>query len=366
MPLARFPLVALLAFSPWASAQTQVTLSAVQDNTLYQNFSGALSNGMGRSFFAGRNADGLRRRALVEFDITGGVPAGSTILGVRLELECTAVPQVVTPAQQSLHRVLASWGEGVSIAGGPGGTGSGSRPDDATWRHRFFPDVEWSERGGDFDPAPLASQIIDQEGPVFFEGAGLTALVQEWLESPISNHGLMLKDDLELDQSARRYASRETSTPAWAPRLIIDFTGPEIGTLYCSPAVPNSTEAPGYLWASGSDVVADHQLRLNATSLPPESFGYLLASRTQAQVPMGMGSQGVWCLGGAVAAFRTQTQRTSSLGSLSVEPDLTAFPLAQGSVAVQAGETWNFQVWYRDANRQSTSNFTDAVTLTFQ
>ena len=34
--------------------------------------------------------------------------------------------------------------------------------------------------------------------------------------------------------------------------------------------------------------------------------------------------------------------------------------------AVQAGETWNFQAWFRDANPDSTSNFTDGVAGTFE
>lgn len=367
--LVRIPAAVLLvfpwSFAPQAAAQSQVTLPAVLDNTLYQSFNGLRSNAEGSSIFAGRNSTGLRRRAVLKFDVTGGVPAGSTILAVRLELECTRVPMVVTPTSQSLHRVLASWGEGTSFASGPGGIGSGSTPGDATWRHRFFPDVEWLERGGDFDRAALASTVIDQEGPVTFEGQPLIAVVQDWLEHPIVNHGLMVKDDEELVQSARRYASRETLTPAFAPRLVIDFAGPDFGATYCTPAVLNSTGAPGILWASGSRAIADNGLTLTATSLPLRSYGYLLASQTQDNVPMGLGSDGVWCLGGAVAGFRSQTQLTGDLGDFEVAPNLSSFPIGQGSVAVQVGETWNFQVWYRDANRDATSNFTDALTITF-
>jgi hypothetical protein len=35
-------------------------------------------------------------------------------------------------------------------------------------------------------------------------------------------------------------------------------------------------------------------------------------------------------------------------------------------VAVLAGETWNFQAWYRDLNPTTTSNFTNAVSIAFQ
>jgi hypothetical protein len=31
-----------------------------------------------------------------------------------------------------------------------------------------------------------------------------------------------------------------------------------------------------------------------------------------------------------------------------------------------AGETWNFELWYRDNNPGPTSNFSDGLTITFQ
>ena len=37
-----------------------------------------------------------------------------------------------------------------------------------------------------------------------------------------------------------------------------------------------------------------------------------------------------------------------------------------GTVGTMVGDTWNFQVWYRDAvGGSATSNFTDAVSVTF-
>ena len=35
------------------------------------------------------------------------------------------------------------------------------------------------------------------------------------------------------------------------------------------------------------------------------------------------------------------------------------------NAAVAAGETWHFQGWFRDADPTATSNFTDAVAITF-
>ncbi len=73
-----------------------------------------------------------------------------------------------------------------------------------------------------------------------------------------------------------------------------------IGTTYCDPAVANSTGNPGVLAASGSTIVALNGLRLSASSLPLNSFGFYLASLTQDNVPMAGGGTGTLCLGGNV------------------------------------------------------------------
>ena len=36
-----------------------------------------------------------------------------------------------------------------------------------------------------------------------------------------------------------------------------------------------------------------------------------------------------------------------------------------GTVAAMPGETWHFQAWHRDRNPLPTTNYTDAVSITF-
>ena len=67
----------------WAD---EVILNPVNDNTLYENDQGDLSNGVGVHLFVGTTNGGAIRRALIAFDITSGVPAGSIIAGVSLTL----------------------------------------------------------------------------------------------------------------------------------------------------------------------------------------------------------------------------------------------------------------------------------------
>ena len=53
-------------------------------------------------------------------------------------------------------------------------------------------------------------------------------------------------------------------------------------------------------------------------------------------------------------------------GSFFLGLDLNDTPQPGGSVAIVAGETWNFQAWFRDMNPGPTSNFTDGVSVLFQ
>ncbi len=47
--------------------------------------------------------------------------------------------------------------------------------------------------------------------------------------------------------------------------------------------------------------------------------------------------------------------------------DLTQIPTQSGNpMAIVAGQTFNFQCWYRDFVGSSTSNFSDAISITFQ
>jgi hypothetical protein len=142
-----------------------------------------------------------------------------------------------------------------------------------------------------------------------------------------------------------------------------------LGTSYCSPGVANSTGNPGVIRATGSLVVASNDVTLEASSLPLNSFGFFLTSRTQGMTNQPGGSQGVLCLGGSIGRYvgPGQIKNSGVTGAFSLGIDLAATPTPTGLVQVAAGETWNFQSWHRDAiGGVATSNFTDAVQLDFQ
>ena len=56
----------------------------------------------------------------------------------------------------------------------------------------------------------------------------------------------------------------------------------------------------------------------------------------------------------------------SSSGSVALPVNLSNLPQPNGPVAAQPGETWSFQLWYRDANPSVTSNVSWALQLDFE
>ncbi len=141
-----------------------------------------------------------------------------------------------------------------------------------------------------------------------------------------------------------------------------------VGTSYCSPAVGNSTGQPGVISALGSIVASDNDLWLWAHQLPPNQTGYFLGNSVPGSIAMPGDSQGVLCLGAGpdLGRFAAQAQNSGAPGVIGIPVDLGAVPVAAGMPRViVAGDTWHFQSWYRDQNPGSTSNFTDAVSVTF-
>ncbi len=137
-----------------------------------------------------------------------------------------------------------------------------------------------------------------------------------------------------------------------------------LGTNYCT-AVPNSSGMTGRIAASGSDIAGGNPLRLIADQLPINQFGFFVASLSQGNFPGIGGSQGTLCLGGTIGRFNSQIQFSGLAGTFEIPVDTLAIPLTP-AVAIQAGETWNFQAWHRDFNPIATSNFTDGLSVPFQ
>ena len=135
---------------------------------------------------------------------------------------------------------------------------------------------------------------------------------------------------------------------------------------YCIGA-PNSAGTGGLITAAGSPILLVSSLILHATNLPPSQWSYFLMSQSQASVPNFGGSQGTLCLGAPIVRLNTpgtgQASQTTAGGTRTHLLDFSNLP--QG-IVLQPGDTWNFQLWFRDVNPGATSNTTNGVTVMFR
>ena len=201
----------LLLASAAPKGATGLVLIADRDNTLFEQPDGLLSNGAGEHLFAGATNQRFefRRRALVAFDLTG-IPPGTDPGDVSFSIQMNRT--IAGSVIMRLHRVTASWGEEGSDAPGLEGKGDDAETGDATWIHRHFPDVFWTDPGGDFQTAESASVSIGTDGIYTFgPTAEMTADVRDWIDDPSSNHGwILITSELSRTPTAKRFSSRET------------------------------------------------------------------------------------------------------------------------------------------------------------
>ena len=160
--------------------------------------------------------------------------------------------------------------------------------------------------------------------------------------------------------------SNNTAAGAGAAYIFTGI-GESIGRSYCVAAI-NSTGAAGRLEGSGSASIAENCLRLAVKRLPPTVFGLFITSTSQDFVANPGGSEGNLCLGGSIGRYVEpgQLQQADAGGAFSLQLDLTNTPQPSGAVSISAGETWNFQAWYRDSGSMgSTSNLTNGLEVVF-
>ena len=224
--------------APIAGADT-IALTPSADTTLIEfaptnNLGGALHFSSGG---AGDNSGYKRNRALLRFDLTGLLPAGSTVTRVTLTLNMTGQPRdEFASSCFDLHRMLRPWGEGVQTgtSSSPGrGEGVVATTNEATWQYRFaFTTNTWAAPGGlagvDYSPVTSSSQAIYDVGssPYLFNSTpAFVADVQAWVNDPVANFGWIFLSEAEgTAYTVRRFGSREDVDNA--PLLEVEFTAP--------------------------------------------------------------------------------------------------------------------------------------------
>ena len=141
----------------------------------------------------------------------------------------------------------------------------------------------------------------------------------------------------------------------------------DVSETYCDAASNSASAAGGSIAIAGNPAIAANDVVLSASGLPAGQWSFFLMSRTQASVPGFGGSQGVLCLGPPQVRFSRagtgEIAQTTAQGTRTLALDLADLP--QGQVFLP-GESWNFQLWFRDQNPGATSNTTNGVRATFR
>lgn len=231
LPLRCLATLACASLCAVAQAQPVTTaLAPLKDNTLYSNPEGFFSNGAGEYIFVGRNAGrggAAPRRGLMQFDFSS-IPAGSQITSARLTMSVNWFRGGALSV--GLFPLLASWGEGISNAGGGefggGGGGAAAEANDATWTSRFNGGAAWTTPGGDFSSTSLANTSVSGVGQYQWSSAAMVAQIQAWFDAPQTNNGWLLKGPESSIGNAKRFGSRENTDPALRPSLEITYVIP--------------------------------------------------------------------------------------------------------------------------------------------
>lgn len=204
----------------------QVSIASLvpsKDNSIYSDFP-SNSNALG-SLYAGNNASGRPRRALLSFDIAGYLPAGALITSASLNLHLAST--VATgPNAMALYRLSQDWGEGTSTGTGAGGQGWPATIGDATWTARLYDPTSpalWTTAGGTYSSTASATTTVGSSpGNYSWTSSQMIADTQGWRDSPATNFGWILVGDETANTTARVFDSRGSAANL-RPALQINY-----------------------------------------------------------------------------------------------------------------------------------------------
>ncbi|MDF1836248.1 MAG: hypothetical protein P1V35_00130, partial [Planctomycetota bacterium] len=206
--------------------------------------------------------------------------------------------------------------------------------------------------------------VLDNVGPATPDSNG------GWIKHTFNlNNAMSLTNNMRL-----RFVASDLGSGSIVEAALDDIEGvnlgavnADIGTAYCTSPVPNSSFFSAQISAFGNSMASMNNVTLNAILMPTNQFGIFLNGTDQGSVTPA-GSQGLLCVAGALGRYNRAGEIffTGGAGTGSLTLDLDDTPSNMGPVSITAGETYNFQAWFRDDNPNSTSNFSSAVSITFQ
>jgi len=200
-----------LALTGMQAFAATATITPSQDNTLAEELPDN-SSGACDSIFSGNIDDQAvpgARRALIQFDIAGQIPPGSTITSVTLSMAVTRGSNHVDSTFY-LHPVTVPWVEGVEGCGVRGGGQGEPSTGGATW----------TTMNSSYNATSSGETLVNNTAPVWGSTAVMVADVQDWLDNPGNSNGWMVIGDEANPTTTRRFDSREGANP---PSLFVTF-----------------------------------------------------------------------------------------------------------------------------------------------
>jgi len=195
--------------------------------------------------------------------------------------------------------------------------------------------------------SPTTTDLTGEQGPPSFTSGTITQ---------VGGSTLHLHSPQTSNFSFTDAASGISATLSLAGVIEADFACPGYSN-YCTTS-PNSVGAGVVMGASGSTSITANDLVLSAAGAPPSQFGLFYFGPNQISVPFG---EGVRCAGGGIV--RIGVANSGAGGVFTKALDHTT--LAPGN-EILAGETQNFQCWYRDpSGGPSGFNFSDGLEVFF-
>jgi len=244
-----------------------------------------------------------------------------------------------------------------------------------------YQEEKWSDIDGtDYDAFVAAGNIVKQGGDyrVALSERHQTLDSTSDPEYQVSVATLWDGDADELEDDGAAIWLRETSTAQGFGNLdgayleqdtLIGTQQLARGVQYCD-ANPNSIGTFGgrtstWLWIRGDGIETTTHYAI-ARDVPPNRFGYLIASLNTGDINMPGNSAGRICIGSPIGRFAAQIANSGPDGVIVTQIDPQLLPQPGMTVAALPGESWHFQLWHRDLDGGgSTSNFSNACRVVF-
>lgn len=192
-------LVTLLNKDPLKPANTfSQVLDAVADTDIFEGFIN-VNYGTDPFIVAGRDIANKQDKILIKFDVSS-LPVGATVTSATLRLNLAGSAGTGS-YNIGLYKIKASWSETTA---------------------------KWSNfsASGNYDTVQQAVTSVLLGSIGFKEWTIPVAMVNGWIATPTSNYGMALVYESATKEPDYQFASRENTTVASHPQLVVNYTLP--------------------------------------------------------------------------------------------------------------------------------------------